>query len=255
MRPFLLPIATAFLALSSLQTFAAGEVSIIDVQQNIPCEPVCSMQYEFKALVTNLGYQKQVFVHAKQAGVWIDIPLKFNRAATNNKEVWTGSIPVPFLTADKPKITEFAVKYQVNGKTYWDNNNGANYAFKLGSGLGLDAQLFNTQVAFGKSIPGFDGRGFYFEEIIFTKHAATPSQMKVIFSTDHWATTQVGFVESGPGHISPETDIWVMVVRSNLLPTESAHVDYAFSYTVNGKTYWDNNFGKNYQFDIPRFIK
>lgn len=73
--------------------------------------------------VANLGLKKNLTLHYRQAGQgWLDsVPARFVRSLPNNRELWVVEVTDP--------VSEFAVKYSVGGKVYWDNNGGKNYAF------------------------------------------------------------------------------------------------------------------------------
>ena len=67
--------------------------------------------------------------------------------------------------------------------------------------------------------------------------------VKVRYTTDNWATfkdadlTYYSTYDDGTEYWSVELDSSVKI---------DSNFKYAISYTVNGVTYWDNNFGLNY---------
>lgn len=75
--------------------------------------------------VKNLAYNKHVgVVFSENGGSWHYYPAKYVRELDNGFEEW--EIETPFSTSGT-KI-EFALKYEVNGEIFWDNNNKNNYS-------------------------------------------------------------------------------------------------------------------------------
>lgn len=250
MKNVLLKFVGIMLAAFSIHAVAAGEISLIKVRSNaqdapdifIPGKMTTQTDDVITALVSNLGPQKQVFAHAKGInGQWTDLPLSFVRLGTNGKEVWRGN----FRRYQGQLDLEFAMKYVVNGQTYWDNNNGTNF-----HATSFGTRLFGSNVSAEEDQPHFNVFGCCTGGAIVTvKNLAYAKQVKVVYSTNNWATTQTvnaTFNSSAPAH---NTEGWLF----NLAVSPTAtFVNYAISYTVNGVTYWDNNFGLNYHSVLTR---
>ena len=83
--------------------------------------------------VENIAYVKNVFLRCKDSylNVWKDIPANYSKPLNkdNTYELWDVE------TAFTGKNIEFAIKYDVNGQTYWDNNGGKNYVIKKGESI------------------------------------------------------------------------------------------------------------------------
>ncbi|KAJ3388767.1 glycoside hydrolase 15 protein [Entophlyctis sp. JEL0112] len=75
--------------------------------------------------IENIAYTKVVQVfYSTAASVWSDsqvIAASYQAANSNGYETWT-------FNGSVSSISEFYVKYQVSGNTYYDNNNSNNYA-------------------------------------------------------------------------------------------------------------------------------
>lgn len=248
------------LALFATGSFAqaAGEVGLIDaVSRSSYYHGFSWEDGRFEAQVANLGYAKQVSAYIKKIdGTWVDFPLSYVRSAGSNKEVWAADYHIQSWaggTNNLPAtgdIIEFAVKYQVNGQTYWDNNGAANYKLPHGAGslLGKDVNValasYNPNATLGQAT-NLVGQ-------ITLRNIAPVKNVKVVYSTDNWATTQVAtagfspYFSQGYSTISNPNALGFEEWTFNLEVGYAAKVEYAISYTVNGQTYWDNNFGKNY---------
>lgn len=249
------------LALSSvaLTATAAGEVKLIKEESRSSYYRGFSWESgEFKAHVANLAYSKQVAVHVRKTdGTWYDYPMSFSYSAGNNREVWSAPFSISYdgvnSLPDTGPVIEFALKYTVNGVTYWDNNNGANYKVNRGAGSYLAP---GVNVAIGNHTPtvamsyGETGWGGY----ITVRNIAPTKAVKVVYTTDNWATSQTVNATYSPGSWTygysntPQPNVMGFEEWSFRIPGVGvgSTIKYAVSYTVNGVTYWDNNLGANY---------
>jgi hypothetical protein len=75
--------------------------------------------------IQNLAYNKNVTVHYSldNSNVWNDVSASYYKTNTDGYEVWHFKTPIASYGSIK-----FAIKYEVNGQTYWDNNNGNDYS-------------------------------------------------------------------------------------------------------------------------------
>ena len=93
-----------------------------------------------KFILPNLGYKKDVEVHYSfdnwqtthigeavfSSGIMVGYSfVRYPNA--NNMEVWSFLTRGPEAQTTSADMVQFAVKYTVNGETYWNNNNGANF--------------------------------------------------------------------------------------------------------------------------------
>lgn len=252
MRKFLFPFALAALASFSLSAFAANEVRLVEVRSNASNYPGPWQTGRFEVLVANLAFAKQVNIHIKQKnGSWRDFPLAYNRPANNGREVWAADFNLNNLPTDAGTLT-FVVSYTVSGQTYWDNNNGANYTLAADGGV----QIFGTNVYSAPVAATTPVYGNSFYNYVTVKHLGADEKVTIVYSTDGWKTTKYaaamlnsnfwlntynGDTLSNPSPTGFEAWNFVLDV------TGASKVEYAVSYTVNGQTYWDNNYGYNYK--------
>lgn len=239
-------IAALSLALMSSTAFAAGEVKLLKVNSIHTTYKNSYHRGRFEAIVANLAYAKQVSIYMKKSdGTWADFPLAYNRAATAGNEVWAADFANNLPSYADP--LEFAVKYQVNGQTYWDNNNGANYKIARNGGT----ILVNTNVYGNYRAEDYASNVYY--GVVTVKNLAPTKDIKVHYSTDGWQTTKVANATFNPYYwnnayssvTNPNSygfEEWQFQLDVGVAP----QVEYAIRYNVNGQTYWDNNFGRNY---------
>lgn len=264
MKKLLLALAAVGFAAYSTATLAAGEIGLIKAEsRQSQVSDVTWANGLFKVQVSNLGYDKKVFAHIKRSdGSWTDYPL-FRLAATGaNKEIWFAGFSTDYVGHDTlagegasiGPVIEFALKYQVNGQTYWDNNGNANYKLVRGAGSllgrGVNVSVTNSAPEMGL-LTGFTE----WKSHITLRNIALAKNVKVVYTTDNWATTKVVYatyrpIWSNPEGFDPTANPNSMGFEEwdfSLPVTDGTTVEYAIAYTVNGQTYWDNNFGSNYR--------
>ncbi|OHD11501.1 MAG: hypothetical protein A2086_04980 [Spirochaetes bacterium GWD1_27_9] len=204
------------------------------------------LQRDFTIRVKNLGTQKQVFIHHKLTdGSWTDMAALYIGDADSNYEIWRLSFSSYCAYGD-----EFVVKYVVNGMTYWDNNNGQNYKLSENGGefLGNNIEVILNEASFNPTTNYFSGS-------INIKNLGFSKNVNIIYTTDNWATTNVaesyyepyyyyGYAGkiTNPNNYGVERWLFKLTTQNN----NSGNIKFAISYDVNGVTYWDNNFGKDY---------
>lgn len=181
--------------------------------------------------VNTLGSNQHVYLHENtiQTG-WTDVEGQYVKTLSDGSQIWkvTSSYFGPNI--------EYAIKYQVDGQTYWDNNNGNNYTQNniLGSAV----------IGVNPAYPGVTDASAYPIKVA-VKNLAYNKDIKVRYTQDNWAT----YTEQSLSYSSTNTDgseYWTTALRLDSNKSSSFH--YAVSYTVNGQTYWDNNFGNNYNY-------
>lgn len=258
MKKILLSLAVLGLSTLSAMSVAAGEVKLIKVDSRSSYYHGFSWETgRFEAQVANLAYAKQVAVHVKKTdGTWYDYPMSYDHTAGLNKEVWAANFETTYsgvntLPNTGPTI-EFTLKYTVNGVTYWDNNNGANYKVTrdagtyLAPGVNLAVADYAATVRLSPGQTTWGGR-------VSVRNIAPNKVVTLVYTTNNWATTQtaaatypVGSYTSGYSYTpQPNTmgfEEWLFSINA----APGTQIKYAVSYTVNGQTYWDNNFGLNY---------
>lgn len=84
--------------------------------------------YPINTVLLNLGPVKVVKVRYTEDD-WQNVKeseLKYEKTVENDLEIWGTTVPLSEKSTDK---FHFAVSYEVNGMTYWDNNFGENHNF------------------------------------------------------------------------------------------------------------------------------
>ncbi len=201
--------------------------------------------------IAPLNPSKVVRVHYSiNHGSWASTPAYWVKNNADGTEVWGINILLGQETknggwVDGPYDVEFAIEYQVNGASYWDNNGGFGINYKVGTRqtttpwhyVALSRSVLIQESDYYNS-GGFGGS-------VFLKDLGYAKAVKIVYTTDRWAHTHV----AGLQYIwSPQPGIqgWDWYISSSTGTLISDTVEYAISYEVNGVTIWDNNFGRNY---------
>ncbi|MBU5317560.1 CBM21 domain-containing protein [Clostridium bornimense] len=173
--------------------------------------------------VKNISYEKNVTVHYKNfnSDQWLDQSAEYVKSLGDGYEIWKASI-----SNYGTNVESFCIKYEVNGNTYWDNNDGKNYNYTDTLGVA----------------PLHVARGYYDSENnlkVNLKNYGYEKSVKVVYTYDNWAT------EESKDLVYKETttngeEVWAASIEK----TDS--IQYYIKYTVNGQTYYDSNFGSNY---------
>ncbi len=188
-----------------------------------------SFKGTYEIIVKNLGYEKEVSVWVEKCGIWEERAAEFSESMPENVEKWIA----PVNQGDH----EFAIKYRVNGLTYWDNNNGMNY---------MIPEVHNkAAVVTGREFPILQGSSSLVKNKlkihIAVQNLAYQKEIGIVYSTDNWESCQKAIAHYSWSMIS-ETEVWLINVNLGGV----TNVDYALFYQVNGCEYWDNNFTRNY---------
>lgn len=179
---------------------------------------------------SNSAANKAVYVHhTNGTDGWSDTPATYVAHIDNNTEIWKATITS--TTAGD----EYAIKYVGDGQTYWDNNDGNNYTYL--DVLGAANIIVNR-------LPYQDYPSHYKIQAILRNLGYT-KVVKVKYTQDNWATFQEAELHYSSVY-SEEKNLELWEVTLNLDKDKMDSFQYCVSYEVNGNTYWDNNFGANY---------
>ncbi len=247
--------------LSPLLAYSADEVKLIRANSSIGSKYGFTWQNTgFDVKVKDLGYEKSVSIRYRDAdGSWRDSALSFSRKAEEGREIWTGNIG-RYRSQDgqplSPIDLEYAIRYTVNGTDYWDNNQGANYRMAANAGENLyDVEVYNNAY--------YPVNNYFYGNLlggtVVLRNIAPHKEVQVHYSTDNWQTVKVAQAQYSQwywmgqyAHVDNPSpagfEIW-----SYYMDVGSANqVEYAIKYKVDGQTYWDNNFGRNYRTTLLR---
>ena len=131
--------------------------------------------------------------------------------------------------------TKYCIKYVANGVTYWDNNNGKDYTY--GNVIG-SADIVSEKLGYQ-----YPYQGFMVNALL--QNYAYHKNVFVRYTTDGWNTCH-----DEPMHYSASnddgTENWTTYLPISGAEASGEGFEYAICYQVNGREYWANNFGENY---------
>lgn len=227
--------------------FASGdEVKLIDSEVSVIYKPGY-VGFSGDIEVANLGPEKNVTVHyTTDDTTWYDTSANYVGPTDGSHEKWRFSISTNGSTTDHTELKDlrsikFAIKYEVNNQTYWDNNGSANYYNEVNRNYPLRSVILGAPNVFNANSTLSNGE---FSGNIYVKNLNPEKKVKILYTTDDWATTREAYaVYTGPLNNFNSVENW----NYSINVPGATNVKYAISYTTAGQTYWDNNYGHNYE--------
>lgn len=233
-----------FMAVAISTIAYSGEVSLDHaLAKKTPQRPgaYCPFCVSFTGAVEveNIAYEKEITVHyAVNGGAsWVPAEAQFTKMLSDEREIWHFYGNTGYLFNGVAEI-EFVIEYEVNGKTYWDNNNGENYFLTVENNI-------SDQIIDEKNVFAQNHRIVYdsFKGEVYLRNLAYDKEINIIYTYDNWETTLVGFTNFKQTSFNPEYELWTFDID---VPLGTEGIEFAVAYDVNGTTYWANNFGDNY---------
>jgi hypothetical protein len=200
------------------------------------------------AKVKNIAFTKEVsLVCALSDGTWVQKAMSW-QAGFGNYDL--------FSLSDGSFVTdEFAIRYDVNGQTDWDNNNGANYQIsEIQPNTAGGNVVLNTAVAHQGSEPG---GGFVFttswvEGEIYVKNLSFNKRVGIRLSTNGWASfldTNASFNASvSVAEGLSKVESWKFKTPEFNIDESNPNFNFAIFYNNldTGEWFWDDNFSQSY---------
>lgn len=214
------------------------------------------------ARVKNLAYEKKVTVHYHGLANddWHDEPLEFT-GHYGNYDVFSKS----FFGSTR----EIAIKYNVFGIEYWDNNNGNNYY--LNTTFNSECVLGGGKITLNEAktttynpTSGSTHRLSFFEGEIYVNNLSYHKIVGVHWSPDGgqtWRDTNASYsgklvaygIPPTPGSTSCQNNIEIWKFKTPEIDASETPFQFAVFYKKRNNnnndttaTYWDNNFEQNY---------
>ncbi len=214
---------------------------------------VAQQELVFVMQVKNLAYQKQVEARwMAENGTWHHSPASYLYTMGNNDEVWQAE--ATYLVSAEgslPGNIQFALRYQADGKEYWDSDNGHNYHMEADAGIQLGPQVSLLNLEYHPELQRFQK---FYPITVAVKNELQPKQVYVRWSTNHWHSYE-------RTACSFRRDLWDKAHHSNArnpnrygcgiwtarLPIGGAYqIDYTIECERPYETSWDSNLNKNY---------
>lgn len=172
---------------------------------------------------------QKVYVHYNylDGQQWRDQEAELYTVMNDGSKIWKANIT--------SYNTRYCIKYVANGVTYWDNNNGKDYTY--GNTLG-NAPIVSERLGYQYPYQGFMVN-------VLLQNYAYHKNVFVRYTTDGWNTCRDEAMHySATNESGSET--WTTYLPISGSDAMSEGFEYAICYQVNGREYWANNFGENY---------
>lgn len=186
--------------------------------------------YSVYIQINDNAQNKAVYLHYKSdygSGItWEDKAASYVTTLSDGSQIWKATVSSMSI--------EYAIKYVGDGQTYWDNNNNNNYtsADKIGS---IPVKLQRLTYPNSSDSYGIN---------VVLKNLGYNKVVKVRYTQDNWVTYQDVLLSYVSSDTSRGTEEWSTTLSLDTIDKDK--FEYCVYYTVNGQTYWDNNFGNNY---------
>ncbi|MCX7923959.1 MAG: CBM21 domain-containing protein [Clostridia bacterium] len=175
-------------------------------------------------------------------------------SSQDNYGIWyfeTEKVPNPIMYSSDFKTGvnfEFAIKYEANSQTYWDNNNWSNYRLSVGYTAEHPGLILNgSSVVLHYADCWQRDNKTYFRGSIKLRNLSYDKSVKVVYTTDNWATTKECCAVYERDYWST-LESWIFLIDA---PVDTKEIKFAIAYTASGTTHWDNNFRANYTLSVP----
>lgn len=216
-------VCAFFMFTGTTASAATGTVKMYSTETYF-CKYGITGTYVYVQTKDNAANQ-QVTVHYNylKGQEWRDSDAEYFTTLSDGSKLWKA-----YITSYN---TEYAIKYVADGVTTWDNNNGKNYKSEA---------LGTAPITVNRS-----GLIYLPNQTIYAtlQNYAYHKDVKVRYTVDNWASYKdipmhyVSTNENG-------TENWTANIQENTFDTTG--FEYCVSYTVNGTTFWANNFNQNY---------
>jgi hypothetical protein len=206
--------------------------------------------------VENIAYEKNVVVAYwnSETDSWQETSASYVEPTFGNYEKWY--FETPEISENTPYSMwgvsfQLAVRYEVNGQTYWDNNDGQDYlvsynASPMPSAPSTAIGRVNILQQWGR-LERINNLNNNVSGRLLVKDLAVDKKIDMVWTIDNWEThnrTLCNYIDESSYDNAVEE--WSFAFGYMNLPLDAV-IEYCFVYEVNGETYWDNNSGQNYQ--------
>lgn len=190
----------------------------------------------------NVGYTKHVFLHYNAGDTgWQDMELAF---ASHHGNYDLFSYSTSF--SNWPGAIDFAIRYEVDGATYWNNNDGANFLLAASDDFIIEgAVALNRMDADGYHCAGWMGcsHATHLSGEIYVENLYYDKNVGVRCSSDglNWQDIEASYVGATSGDVERWSfDHWDYVYQPG-----PEYPEYACAVFFDG--FWDNNFTQDYR--------
>lgn len=221
--------------------------------KNVIGRKTAEQELSFLMWVENLAFDKHVDVAwAGEDGVWHTLAATYHSRIDQDRECWFARATFALAAAAPlPGNVEFALRYRVLGKEYWDNNHGKNHAIQADSGILVADRRPLLNVGCERSLA--DGQSFL-PVVVATDKSLQAKSVTVHWTADDWQSTHKvpcrylskywdrEFLSNARNPNQYGCQIWNAMLKVD----DAWRVQYRISCETRQRVLWDDHFGKNY---------
>jgi maltose 6'-phosphate phosphatase len=232
-----------------------NEIQLLYVENVISRKKrVLQQTLSFFMRVENLSHEKQCeVVWAGEDGNWFTLQACYHSNLASNKEYWRAQITVlGSIAKSLPGNITFALRYQTQGKEYWDNNDELNYSSHADSGIRVITNQAIQNIGFESRM--LDGQK-QLPVVVSVNHSIQPKAVTIHWTTDDWRHTHKTschfkrnyWEEAAAGSHARNPNQYGSTIWQGILKIDSPFkVQYTISCECEDQVFWDNNQDNNY---------
>jgi maltose 6'-phosphate phosphatase len=228
-----------------------NEIQLIYARNSISAENGhVTHELEFAVLVKNLAFEKQVSIHwAGNDHVRHTLVASYSCRSGENRELWLARTSYCLITGQQDDTIQFALKYLVLGREYYDNNQNRTYRLPDSAGVVLGSGVLLTHLGYTPVLcPGKNGHPI----TIAVHNSLEAKKVYLRWTTDNWQTYHQSLCTQQRNHThdhdrkSLSEKMSISLWTGRIKAQDADTMQYAIGCeTANGET-WDNNRGSNY---------
>lgn len=246
------------LALVSFASFS-NEVQLMKAVSGVGTYQGVFQDIGMTFLVKHFEGERRLVVHAKnvKTNEWTEFQAHFDQRLNEDEELWSLQTSI----RQAPSDFEFFIVYEAQRGRFTDDNQGRLYSLKANEGVylneGLNVSLFSASF----QASGVNASSVYMSFQIAVRNIAYAKNVKIYYTRDSWRRSSVLEAQYQPEWnftrgtiLSPNSygiEMWAFTGYSKEVFYPGEEICYFISYTVDGKEYVDNNFGRDYSFILP----
>ena len=161
---------------------------------------------------------------------WCDAPATYVTTLNDGSKIWKSTF--------SSFACQYAIKYEADGETIWDNNNGRDYN---GSEVIGAAPVAAESLSSMRSL-----RSYQINAVL--QNYAYHKNVFVRYTTDGWnsySDQALGYSQTN----ADGTETWTTKINIENI-ADYSDFEYAICYQVNGTEFWANHFGANYDLNF-----
>lgn len=188
-------------------------------------------KYTVYVKVNSNAQHKEVYLHYynQNGSKWEDKAGSYVTTLPDGSEIWE-------VTPGNAYGTLYAIKFVGDGQVYWDNNNGNDFTNQNVLGCAnIKLRRIRTNESLNKITISLEA---------VVKNIAFQKVVGVRYTDDNWASYKDVDLKYSDSIEGTNNERWTGTIEIDSSKKSSFH--FCGYYTVSGDTYWDNNFGKNY---------